>query len=63
MKSLLQKSAIPLISGLVAIAIVTLKLLSFYFPVMGFIGLTAMIVLLISSFKNVFLQPEDEIEE
>jgi hypothetical protein len=63
MKSLLQKSAIPLISGLVAIAIVTLKLLNFYFPAMGLIGLTALIVLLISSFKNVFLQPENEIED
>ncbi len=63
MKLLPRKSAIPLISGLVAIAIVTLKLLGFNLPAMGFIGLSAMIVLLISSFKSVFLPSENEIED
>ncbi len=63
MKSLLQKSAIPLISGLVLIAAVTLKLLGQTSATIGILGLSAMIVLLISSFNHVFPNADDEIQD
>ncbi len=55
MKSLLQKSTIPLTSSFVLLAVVTLKLLGLNSDIVGILGLTAMIVLLVSSFKVVFL--------
>lgn len=55
MKSLLRNSAIPLISSFVLLVAVTLKLLGLNSAIVGILGLTAMIALLISSFKVVFL--------
>lgn len=59
MKSVLQKTAIVLISSFVLLAVVILKLLGFTGATIGILGLTAMIVLLVSSFKVVFLGNDD----
>jgi uncharacterized SAM-binding protein YcdF (DUF218 family) len=58
MNSLLQKSAIPLISSFVLLVAVILKLLRVNSAVVGILGFAALIVLLVSSFKNVFLSNE-----
>jgi hypothetical protein len=58
MMELLKKSAVALISGFVLIVIVTLKLLGLKLEFLGIIGFAAMIILLISSFKSIFLSDE-----
>jgi uncharacterized membrane protein len=55
MNSLPQKSALPLISSVVLLVAVTLKFLGVNSALIGILGFAAMIVLLVSSFKAVFL--------
>jgi hypothetical protein len=57
--SLLQNSAIPLLSSVVLFVAVILKLLGFDGAIVGTFGFAAMIVLLVSSFKPIFLRIED----
>jgi hypothetical protein len=54
-KFLVLKFAIPLISSFVLLVVVILKLLGFKSSIIGILGLSSMIVLLISSFKPIFL--------
>jgi uncharacterized membrane protein len=49
-----------LAAGIVLLVAVLLKFLGVHLAVVGILGFCSMIVLLISSFKSVFLLPKDE---
>jgi DMSO/TMAO reductase YedYZ heme-binding membrane subunit len=62
MTNIRPKHVVVMISASVLVVVVGLKLLEVKSAAIGIIGLIAMIALLISSFKSVFFQTENDFE-